>query len=173
MPTRRCRSSAARASSRCCAKPSTPFFAFRSLLRPLAGITPEMSAREAGDLLVPWVIAVMPDLAPWLPLLAIPFYADVPPTDEADEIDPSHRQSRLHEVLEQFLERMLVVPTVLVFEDAHWMDDASAFFLRHLMRRETARPWLVCVTTRRSDGLVREGNGTTLRLQAPQPHAGA
>jgi class 3 adenylate cyclase/tetratricopeptide (TPR) repeat protein len=127
---------------------STPFFAFRSLLRPLAGITPEASATEAGQLLAPWVAAVMPDLAPWLPLLAIPFDAVVDPTPETDEIDSGFRQRRLHEVLDQFLTRMLLMPTLLVFEDTHWMDDASRFFLRHLAAQPTPRPWLVLATRR-------------------------
>jgi class 3 adenylate cyclase/tetratricopeptide (TPR) repeat protein len=153
---------------------STPFFVFRSLLRPLAGITQEMSGHEAGDLLVPWVQDVMPDLAPWLPLLAIPFDAEVPSTEESDEVDPSLRQHRLHEVLERFLERMLMMPTLLVFEDAHWMDDASEFFLKHLTRREAPRPWLVCVTRRPGrEGLVRDGNGMSIRLKPLDDHAAA
>ena len=55
---------------------STPFFAWRNLLRQLAGITPDRSREEAGAQLAPWVTAAMPDLAPWLPLLAIPFDAE-------------------------------------------------------------------------------------------------
>jgi tetratricopeptide (TPR) repeat protein len=90
----------------------------------------------------------MPDLAPWLPLLAIPFDATVPPTDETDEIDPDFRRRRLYEVLDQFLTRMLLVPTLFVLEDVHWMDDASRFFLRHLVSQPTPRPWLVCATRR-------------------------
>jgi class 3 adenylate cyclase/tetratricopeptide (TPR) repeat protein len=127
---------------------STPYFAFRSLLRPLAGITPEQGAAEAGTQLAPWVQAVMPDLAPWLPLLAIPFDAEVSPTPEADAIDQQFRRGKLHEVVDQFLTRTLLMPTLLVFEDAHWMDDASAFLLRHLMASPMPRPWLVLVTKR-------------------------
>ena len=53
-----------------------PYSIWRDLLRPLAGITPDRSREEAGAQLSPWVQAVMPDLAPWLPLLAIPFDAE-------------------------------------------------------------------------------------------------
>jgi len=127
---------------------STPYFSFRSLLRPLAGITPEQGAAEAGAQLAPWVQAVMPDLAPWLPLLAIPFDAEVPPTAEADAIDQQFRRDKLHEVVDQFLTRTLLMPTLLVFEDAHWMDDASAFLLRHVMASPMPRPWLALVTRR-------------------------
>ncbi|HEY6055856.1 MAG TPA: tetratricopeptide repeat protein, partial [Gaiellaceae bacterium] len=148
---------------------ATPFHALRDLLRPLVGITAEMSPQEAGALLVPWVEGVMPDLAPWLPLLAIPFDADVPPTPETEEIDPAFRQRKVHEVVEQLLQRLLVVPTLLVFEDVHWVDDASRFLLRQLTATPGPRPWLVCAT-RRPEGetLVRDGNGTVLEL-APLP----
>ncbi len=104
---------------------STPYFVLRSLLRPLAGITPELNAEEAGAQLTPWVSAVMPDLAPLLPLLAIPFGAAVEPTPEVDAIDPAFRRVRLQEALEQFLLRVLMMPTLVVIEDVHWIDDAS------------------------------------------------
>lgn len=144
---------------------ATPFRAFRDLLRPLVGITPDQGPEEAGALLVPWVLAVMPDLAPWLPLLAIPFDADVPPTPETDEVDPVFRQRRLHETVEELLQRILLVPTLLVFEDVHWMDDASRFLLRHLTAAPGPRPWLVCATRRpEGEALVREGNGVRLEL---------
>ena len=130
---------------------SNPYFSFRSLLRPLAGITLDQSAAEAGARLAPWVQAVMPDLAPWLPLLGIPFDAEVPPTPEAEAIEPQFRRDKVHEVVDQFKTRTLLMPTLLVFEDAHWMDDASSFLLRHLLASPLPRPWLV-VITRRPDG---------------------
>lgn len=145
---------------------STPFFAFRPLLRRLAGIGPEDGAAEAGEKLVPWAGSVVPDILPWLPLLAIPMDADVPPTPETDSIDPAFRRDRLHEVVEDFLGRLLAHPTLLVFEDAHWMDDASDFLLRHLTRARATRPWLVCVTRRPTGrSLVAEGNGVALALE--------
>ncbi len=73
---------------------SVPYLPFRALLRPLAGITEAESAAEAGERLKPWVEAVMPDFAPWLPLLAIPFDAEVPMTPETEEIEPAFRRER-------------------------------------------------------------------------------
>ena len=57
---------------------------WRDLLRPLVGITPDRSREEAGAQLAPWVESVMPDLAPWLPLLALALDASVPATPETD-----------------------------------------------------------------------------------------
>ncbi len=114
----------------------------------------------AGAQLTPWVQAVMPDLAPWLPLLAIAFGAEVEPTPEADEIDPSLRRTRLQESIEQFLSRVLLMPTLVVLEDSHWMDDASWDLIRYLTRDPAPRPWLICVTRRPQGGeLAREVDG--------------
>jgi class 3 adenylate cyclase/tetratricopeptide (TPR) repeat protein len=127
---------------------ATPYALFRNLIRPLAGITPELDAAEAGAHLAPWISTVMPDLAPWLPLLAIPFGAEVEPTPETDEIDPAFRRQRLMDTVEQFLMRVLMMPTLLVVEDAHWIDDASQELILHLTRAAAPRPWLICVTRR-------------------------
>jgi predicted ATPase/class 3 adenylate cyclase len=127
---------------------SEPFFAWRNVLRRLAGVTPELSREEAGAQIQPWMSTVMPDLAPWLPLLAIPFDAEVPPTPETESIDEAFRFDRLNDVVEQFLQRVLMMPTLLVFEDAHWMDDASRFLISRLLGQPSPRPWLVCITSR-------------------------
>jgi class 3 adenylate cyclase/tetratricopeptide (TPR) repeat protein len=128
-----------------------PFYPFREHLRPLAGIMPGLSSEEAGTHLQSFIPAAMPDLAPWLPLLAIPFDAKVEMTPETEAIDEKFRRDKLHETLEQFFMRMFLMPTLMVFEDAQWMDDASRFALQHLMANPLGKPWLV-VVTRRPDG---------------------
>ncbi len=152
-----------------------PYFAWRQVLRRLAGITPEQSREQAGAHLNPWISAVMPDLAPWLPLLAIPFDAEVPPTPETDAIEEAYRFDRLHDVAEQFLQRLLMMPTLLIFEDAHWMDDASRFLLTHLTSKTTPRPWLVCVTSRPEGASIMsaETPGTRLVLEPLSGEAAA
>ncbi|MGH3044058.1 MAG: ATP-binding protein, partial [Gaiellaceae bacterium] len=65
-----------------------------------------------------------------------------------------------------FLERMLMMPTFIVVEDAHWVDDASRLLLRYVAASQTPRPWFVLITTRPSaDSLVgRGGPGQRLEL---------
>jgi class 3 adenylate cyclase/tetratricopeptide (TPR) repeat protein len=142
---------------------STPFAPLRELLRPLLGVLPDESAETAGEKLSAFAQSVMPDLAPWLPLLALPFDALVAPTAEVDDIDPAFRRDRLHEILEQFVGRLLLMPTILMIEDAHWLDDASQVVLERLAR-PAGRPWLV-VTTQRpgSQSLVGDA-GTVIEL---------
>ena len=121
---------------------------------------PGLSSEEAGAHLQGFIPAVMPDLAPWLPLLAIPFDAKVEMTPETDAIDEKFRRDKLHEVLEQFFLRMFLMPTLMVFEDSHWMDDSTRFALAHLMANPLGRPWLV-VVTRRPEGepILADGSG--------------
>jgi class 3 adenylate cyclase/tetratricopeptide (TPR) repeat protein len=132
---------------------ASAYSVFRGLLRPLVGLTPEMDAREAGANLQPWIAAVVPDLAPLAPLIAVPFDAEVPPTPEVDELDPQFRRDRLHEAVGTLLTRVLMMPTLMIIEDAHWLDDASRDLLHFLTREQAPRPWLVCVTRR------PQGNG--------------
>lgn len=131
---------------------ASAYSVFRDLLRPLVGLTPEMDAREAGASLLPWIAAVMPDLAPLAPLIAVPFDAEVPSTPEVDELDPQFRRDRLHECVGTLLTRVLLMPTLLIIEDGHWIDDASRDLLHSLTREQVPRPWLVCVTRRPQGG---------------------
>ena len=60
---------------------------------------------------------------------------------------------------------MLVMPTLIVFEDTHWIDDASRSVLLHLVRSSAPRPWLVAIT--------RRAPGPALRRRARRRAAGA
>jgi class 3 adenylate cyclase/tetratricopeptide (TPR) repeat protein len=146
---------------------STPFYPLRSMLRPLVGILPDEAPEPAGQKLAAFVASVMPDLAPWLPLIALPFDAEVQATNEVDEIDPSFRRDKLHEVLEQLLMRLLLMPTTLLVEDAHWLDDASQLLIRRLAQ-PAPRPWLLCVT-RRPGGPSIAGDGAIVLELQPLP----
>ncbi len=131
---------------------ASAYSVFRDLLRPLVGLTPELDAREAGAHLLPWITAVMPELAPLAPLIAVPFDADVPSTPETEQLEPQFRRERLHECVATLLTRVLMMPTLLIIEDAHWMDDASRDLILSLTRAEASRPCLVCITRRPQGG---------------------
>jgi class 3 adenylate cyclase/tetratricopeptide (TPR) repeat protein len=151
---------------------ATSYGAWRDLLRPLAGITADADATSAGAHLQAWVTAVMPDLAPWLPLLAIPFGAEVSPTPEAEQLAAPFRRRRLNETVDGFLTRLLLMPTLLVIEDAHWLDEASADLLRHVAASRMPRPWLLCVTRRDEQESFAPEDAVELRVP-PLPDADA
>jgi class 3 adenylate cyclase/tetratricopeptide (TPR) repeat protein len=152
---------------------SEPYAIWPELLRPLVGITPDGSRDEAGEVLGAWVQAVTPDLAPWLPLLAAPFAATVPITPEVAALSPERSRERLHSALVSLLERVLLVPTLIVVEDCHWLDDASALLLKELVAVAAPRPWLVCATARpgKASILTPGGPGQRLELRPLAPEA--
>jgi class 3 adenylate cyclase/tetratricopeptide (TPR) repeat protein len=128
---------------------STPYFAFRGVLGSLLGLSANGSAPAE---LRGRVEALDPELLPWLPLLALPLDLQVEPTREVDELQPAFRRARLHGVVESLLTKLLDEPTLLVVEDAHWMDEASSELLRHLGSQVSSKPWLICVTRRPVEG---------------------
>ena len=137
---------------------STPYFVFRDLLRGLVGIGPDSGPTDQVSALHQAVARVAPDLEPWIPLLALPLDIDVESTKEVDELQPAFRRARLHGVVEAFLAGLLAGPTLLLFEDVHWIDEASSELLRHLGATNMTRPWAICCTRRPgTDGFVAMG----------------
>src|ERR671918_279973 len=58
------------------------------------------------------------------------------------------RRPRLEETVVQLLLAILTEPTLMTFEDAHWIDEASADLLARLVEAASGAPWLICVTRR-------------------------
>ncbi|HVL89586.1 MAG TPA: adenylate/guanylate cyclase domain-containing protein [Actinomycetota bacterium] len=127
---------------------STPYFAFRRLLRELLDIHPDADPRENTRALTDRIDPVAPELLPWLPLIAVPLDVAVEATPEADAIDSSFRKGRIHDAVSDLLAALLPEPTILVFEDAYWLDDASRELLLHLESTRADSPWLVVPTRR-------------------------
>lgn len=137
---------------------STPYWIFRSMLRSLAGLDLDGTPAENTRALRRLVDPLPADLAPWIPLLALPLDVEVEPTPEVNELQPAFRRARLHGAVETLLAALLPTPTLLLLEDVHWIDEASAELLRHLGATNATRPWAICCTRRPgSDGFVAAG----------------
>ena len=154
---------------------STPYYAFRDLLRGLVAADVDGDVAENTRLLTERVEQLDPELVPWIPLLALPLDVDVEPTREAAELEPSFRRARLNGVVATLMAKLLASPSVLVFEDVHWMDEASSDLLRHLGTQLATRPWFTCATRRPIPGGFSAAEGTpplpalTLRLEPLLP----
>ena len=127
---------------------STPYLPFRRLFRLLLGAPPGHEEAVLTERLQERVEEQAPALLPWLPLLGVVADIEVPATMEVQELGEEFRKAKLEEVTVEFLARVISEPTLVVIEDVHWMDEASADLLRHLSEHITKRPWLVCVTRR-------------------------
>ena len=144
---------------------ATPYYAVRALLRTVLGLD-DLDGSAATERLVELVAELAPRLLPWLPLIALPLQLDVPPTPEVEGLDDEFRKERLNEVVQELLGLGLLAPTLFLFEDVHWMDDASRDLLRALVDHLEDRPWLIVTTTRSTElGLRKEGAAVASLIQ--------
>jgi class 3 adenylate cyclase/tetratricopeptide (TPR) repeat protein len=154
---------------------ATAYHPFRPFLRSILDVELNGGSEHNRSVLSERLGTIDGELVPWAPLLGAPLDVQVETTPEVDDLDPSFRRARLHGVIGSLLGKMLDSPTLLVFEDVHWMDDASSDLLRHLGTQLPTKPWLAC-TTRRAEGegfLAAEGSpplpALTLRLEPLPP----
>ena len=143
---------------------NTPYFAARLLVRGALGIAIEDEPTAAGEALLERVGKFAPDLLPWAPLLSMAADAPVPTTPQVEELAPQFRRARLHEVADQVLQAALDEPTLLVVEDAFWMDEASAELFAHLAAVASERPWVLCVSRRPMTSGLHAGLGYDARV---------
>jgi class 3 adenylate cyclase/tetratricopeptide (TPR) repeat protein len=127
---------------------ATPYISFRNLLREFIGGTDEDDPETVEQRLRERVEVSAPQLTAWLPLIGVPFGLELPDTPETAPLADEFRKARLEEVTRELLGMLLLEATLLVFEDTHWMDDASADLLRELIKGLEQRPWLVVVARR-------------------------
>jgi predicted ATPase/class 3 adenylate cyclase len=145
-----------------------PYASMRVVVRQCLGLDPDAGPASAGAALAAEVERLAPQLVPWLPLLASVVGADVEPTAEASALEERFRRERLEEALLQLLAAELRGPTLIVLDDAQWIDDASAGLVHHLARSLSSRPWLVLVARRSGPpSLVLDDVPDLVRLEVP------
>jgi tetratricopeptide (TPR) repeat protein len=93
-----------------------------------------------------------PQLLPMLPLIGDVVHVDVAPTPEVDRIDVRFRPARTGDTVVQLLDAFTEGPLILAFDDAQWMDSASAELVGRVATAVRARPWLLVLLRRPGDG---------------------
>jgi class 3 adenylate cyclase/tetratricopeptide (TPR) repeat protein len=146
----------------------TPYFAVRMLLRELASMSRDADDGEAGASLRRWIEGLAPELLPMLPLIAIPFGAYVGSTPEADQVAPEFRRSRSHQLVVDLLGRVLPPRTVMVIDEAQWLDDASRDLIAEVTRAAPAGWFLCAAHTEGPPAFPAEGEAQVLQL-GPMP----
>ena len=126
---------------------STPYFAFRAVMRAAVGLDASADAAAVERQLRDVVARVDADLEPWLPLLGVLFGLDLPATTETKSLDERFLRDKMADVALRFLVETLGGSTTLVaVEDAHFMDDASSDLLRRLSAAATTYRLALVVT---------------------------
>jgi class 3 adenylate cyclase/tetratricopeptide (TPR) repeat protein len=128
-----------------------PYRNLRDPVRALLGVE-RGPADEMVAALRTGVGRLVPHHEPLLALLADVVNLAVDPSPEVQAILPRYRPDRTADVVIDVLAAARPGPLVVVVEDAHWVDDASARLVDRLVRETTQRPWTIVVVRRDEPG---------------------
>lgn len=143
---------------------STPYFPYQRLLREALGIELNTPDGEVASALEQFVSKSAPELGPWLPLAATVMDLSVPETDETAQLDPKYRGVKTHETVETLLNAALEQPTVLIIEDAHWIDEASYELTKYLGEHGVHRRWMILTVHRPAEHGFGVEHGVSIEL---------
>lgn len=140
----------------------TPYRPFRTLLRSLLDVPPDAEDRAVATALREAADRHDPSSLPWLPLVAQVLDVEVPSTVEVEALADEFRAARLEAATAHLVARVLPRDSIVVFDDAQLMDEASAGLMEELRRAIAELPVLVILTRRdvaegyepRGDGIV-------------------
>jgi class 3 adenylate cyclase/tetratricopeptide (TPR) repeat protein len=126
---------------------STLYFAWREPTLRLIGVAASAEPTRVQEKLVA-TLAGESQLLNWLPLLEDVVHVGLPPSGLTQSITGAARAACIEQLVIHLLKQsVLHRPTLLVFEDLHWFDDASAALLASVARRV---PEILLVASRRS-----------------------
>src|SRR5205814_2120654 len=133
---------------------STPYAVWRELLREYLALGRDDPDAVIAGRLREEVDEHAPDLAPWLPLIGIPFGLEISATPEVAMLAENNRRAKMHETIARFLAAVMPKPQLIEIENAHHMDEASAELLSYLLGEIGTHPWLIAVARQGSKGFV-------------------
>lgn len=146
---------------------STPYYPMRAVLRALLEIDPRADSDEVAAGLRAMVERLDASLVPWIPLLGIPLGLDLPATLETGALDQRFLPERLGEVVSQLVRATRDgAPTMVVVEDAHFLDEASRDLLLRLFGA-SAEAGRVLLATHQDRGTIFDtGDGNARPTEA-------
>jgi class 3 adenylate cyclase/tetratricopeptide (TPR) repeat protein len=144
---------------------SAPYAAARQLLAAALGITEVRDPAAAAARVRRHVAQVAPELESRLPLLdAVLDVGLGGRNSEVEALDEEFRSEALQRVVVELLTATLTKPTLVVVEDTHLIDPASADLLGRLAEEAPNRPWLLVTTRREAAGGWRAAGGSIIEL---------
>jgi predicted ATPase/class 3 adenylate cyclase len=128
---------------------TTSYLAWRSIWRDLLGLDLSLPVADLQAQLVDRLAGYTPDPVGRAPLLAPVLKVPIPDSEFIAPLDPQTRDGLLRILLLECLRcRASSAPILLVLEDCHWIDPASAALLEFLARRIGDERVLVLLTSR-------------------------
>ncbi|HSR75346.1 MAG TPA: AAA family ATPase, partial [Xanthobacteraceae bacterium] len=124
---------------------ATPYFAFRRIVRQLLGVK-QLAGREAYEAILTR-LKQRRDQIRFIPLLDDVLDLGLEPTPTTEALSGPVRSDNLRGLLKTIvLDGLRARPSILVIEDAHWLDVSSVALLAELMR--SGEPVTVVLTAR-------------------------
>jgi class 3 adenylate cyclase len=116
------------------AERSTSYFAWRSVVRGLLDATPDDDADELRRKLIAR-LAALGRAEGFAPLFNVLLPLHLPDTPVTAQLRGPARAEVLGDLLVDLIRRESVQPLVIVIEDVHWLDSASAFLIDQVVSR--------------------------------------
>ncbi|MDQ1746448.1 MAG: hypothetical protein QOD07_711 [Frankiaceae bacterium] len=148
-------------------------YALAAPYRPWRHLLTKLIRREAGTAAGATDVATAlrrlvrsraPDLEARLPLFGAVLDVELGSTPEFEALDERFGAARLDDAVVELLTAVLQRGTMLWFDDAHLLDDASAQLLRSVARAAGSRPWLVVACARPGEAARRLPDDVPLAL---------
>jgi class 3 adenylate cyclase/tetratricopeptide (TPR) repeat protein len=151
---------------------ATPYFPFRGLLQDLLDVPRDAPSGDVERALRTAVDLAGPGLEPWLPLLGSVLGLELAATPETEGLDERFIPERTADAVCSLLAALRPGPTLFVFDDVHWMDEASVGGLERIAERAPGLPWLVLVTRRDVEAGFAAAPAPHVAALRPQPLSG-
>lgn len=129
-----------------------PYGVVASTLERVLDLDHSLDPVRAGNRLRDRIEQAAPELLPSLEALAIPLGAEVPNSGQFEGLDAKYQREMVHRSISDLVRTLHPHGLVLIIEDLHWIDDASADALSYLARRVEDHN-LVIFATRRPEGI--------------------
>ncbi len=154
---------------------SLSYWPFREILWDFAGISEDDEEDAAWDKIEHNVTRLFPDdAADYAPYLASMLALEVrePYREKVAYLDAEALGRQVYLASRRFFERLaLERPLVLFFEDLHWMDDASARLLEHLLPLVERAPLLIIGLSRPESGMAGDQIARLVSEEYPERYA--
>jgi class 3 adenylate cyclase/tetratricopeptide (TPR) repeat protein len=144
---------------------STPYAIWRELLRECMGFGRDDPDEAVAERLRALVADKAPQLLPWLPLIAIALGLEFAATPEVEMLTESNRRAKLHQAIGALLAAIFPDPLLIVIENAHHIDRASAALLSYLAGVVGEHAWFIGLARRPSPPPVSgPGSAAVIRI---------
>ncbi len=125
-----------------------PYSAISAILQRALLLDPHASDAAVEQRLRAVVGERAPELEPWLPLLGLAVLLELPHTPEVAALEEGFVSERVAASVEALLASLIPEEALIVVDDAHLMDEASAGLVGHLAGGVSARRWLIVIAHR-------------------------